>query len=88
MKHPDELRREIEALRNRISKLSAASLRISASLDVNVVLREIVESTRMLTDSRYGLIVAVDDSGQAQDYILAGLEPDERHAIYDEIKGM
>ena len=36
----DDLRREIALLRERISRLSAASLRISASLDVDTVLRE------------------------------------------------
>ena len=35
MKSSDDLRREIEALRDRISKLSAAILRISESLDVS-----------------------------------------------------
>ena len=59
---PDELRREIEALRDRISKLSAASLRISSSLDLNTVLREVVESARELTGARYGAITILDDS--------------------------
>ena len=38
MTSADELRRENEALRNRISRLSAAVLRISASLDLGAVL--------------------------------------------------
>lgn len=37
MKSHDEQRRENEALGNRISKLSAASLRISESLDVRTI---------------------------------------------------
>ncbi len=41
MQSPDEVRQEVEALRNRISKLSAAILRISVSLDVRTVLQEI-----------------------------------------------
>ena len=52
----DELGREIAALRARISTLSArisalgaASLRISASLDLETVLNEVVESARALT---------------------------------------
>ncbi len=40
MKSPDEVHRENEALRERISRLSAASVRISASLDLNTVLQE------------------------------------------------
>ena len=51
---------ENEALRARISALSAASLRISASLDLETVLNEIVDSARALIppsgmpDSRWG----------------------------------
>ena len=52
MGSPDEPKREIESLRDRISGLSAAMLRISASLDVNTVLRDIVESARALTGAR------------------------------------
>ena len=58
---PDELGREIAALRERISTLStrisalgAASLRISASLDLETVLNEVVESARALPEGRSG----------------------------------
>ena len=43
MQSPDELRREIEALRDCIPKLSAAILWISVSLDVSIVLQGVVE---------------------------------------------
>ena len=46
-------------LRDRISRLNAASLRISASFDLDTVLSEVVESVRALTDARYGGIVTV-----------------------------
>ena len=47
---------ETAALRARISALSAASLRISASLDLEMVLNEVVESARALTGARYGVL--------------------------------
>ena len=72
MKHPDELRQENKALRERISRLSAAILRISASLDLNIVLQEVVESARALTGARYGVITTVDETGQAQDFVSSG----------------
>ena len=59
--------------RDRISSLSAAVLRVSASLDLETVLREIVDSARALTGARYGLITTVDDAGQPQDFVTAGL---------------
>ena len=52
----DDLARENESLRERISALSAASLRVGASLDLDTVLHEVVESARALTGARYGAI--------------------------------
>jgi len=73
----EELKRENEILRERVSKLSAASLRIGASLDVGTVLREVVESARALTGARYGGIVATDDSGQYEEFAISGFTPQE-----------
>ena len=61
--------------------MSAASLRISASLDVNIVLREIVASARTLTGARHGVILNTDDSGKVQDYVISGPTPDERQRL-------
>ena len=83
MKSPDELRRENEALGDRISRLSAAILRISASLDVNTVLHEVVDSARALTGARYGVITTLDDAGQPQDFVSSGFTPDEHQQLAD-----
>ena len=63
MNSPDGLRQEIAALRERISRLNAAILRISASLDLDTVLPEVVDSARALTGARYGMIATVDEGG-------------------------
>ena len=70
---PDQLRQRNRMLEDRISSLSAAVLRVSASLDLETVLREIVDSARALTGARYGMITTVDDAGQPQDFVTAGL---------------
>ena len=75
--------REIEALRRRISVLSAASLRISASLDLETVLNEVVESARALTGSGYGLIITLDDAGQPQDFVSSGLSAEEHRRLVE-----
>ena len=80
MESPDELRRRIETLEDRISNLCAAVLRVSATLDLETVLREIVDSARTLTGARYGLIATVDDAGQPQDFVTAGLASGQ-HAV-------
>ena len=74
----DDLRGENAALRDRISKLSDAVLRISSSLDLETVLREVVDSARALTGARYGMIATIDRAGAIEEFIAPGLTDDER----------
>ena len=69
----DDHRREMEALRERISRLSAAVQHVSASLDLDTVLDEVVESARALTGARYGIITTIDDAGQPVDFTSSGI---------------
>ena len=46
----------------REATLTAAMLRIGASLDLDTVLREVVESARALTGAAYGVIATVDEA--------------------------
>ncbi|MXZ28013.1 MAG: response regulator [Gammaproteobacteria bacterium] len=73
-----ELTQQIEALRERISQLSAAILRISASLDLATVLQEVVDSARALTGASYGVIVTIDESGEPRDFVTSGFTPEEK----------
>ena len=75
-------------LRNRLSKLSAASLRINESLDLNTVLQEILDSARSLTDAQYGVIVTLDDSGQVEDFLTSGLTDDETQELFAMPEGL
>ena len=68
---------EAEALRERISTLSAAMLRISASLDVATVLGEVVMSARALTGARYGVITTLGETGLPDDFVTSGLTAQE-----------
>ena len=81
LKSREELRNENEALRARAARLTEASLRISASLDLPTVLREVVESARSLTDARYGLIATVDEAGRPQDVVTSGLTDEEHRQL-------
>ena len=83
LKSPDELMQEIAVLRDRISKLSAASLRISASLDLDTILSEVVESARALTGAPFGGISTIGDSGQPEDFVSSGFTPDEHRRLMD-----
>ncbi len=75
--------REIEALRERISALSAAILRINASLDVNTVLQEVVDSARALTAARYGIITTIDEGGGVREFVTSGFTPGEQRRFVE-----
>ncbi len=60
MNIPDELKRESKLLRDRISKLSEAILRIGATLHIDTELREIVESAREPAGAECGVIATAD----------------------------
>ena len=83
LKSRHELTQEIEALKERASALSAAILRISASLDLATVLQEVVDSARALTGARYGVIATVDEAGEGSDFVTSGFTPEE-HRQYAE----
>ena len=73
----DQTAAENAALRARISALSTASLSISASLDLETVLNEVVESARALTGARYGAIATIDEAGVPQDFVTSGFTAEE-----------
>ena len=88
MKNDDKRDQQIEALRNRLSQLSEASLRINESLDLDSVLQGILDSARSLTDARYGVIATFDDSGQVEDFLTSGLTADETRQLWETTKEM
>ena len=88
MKNSDELARENQALRGRLSRLGEASLRINESLDFETVLQGVLDSARSLTGSRYGVITLLDDGGRIQDFLYSGLTPEESRQFAELPNGM
>ena len=72
---------EHEALGARVSALSAASLRISASLDLETVLNEVVDSARALTGARFGAIATIDEAGAPRDFVTSGFTEAEHRRL-------
>ena len=68
---------------DRLSRLSAASLRINESLDLGEVLQGVLDSARALTDARYALITTLNDSGQVDDFLVAGLTDDQTRQLWE-----
>ena len=71
-------RPETEALRNRLSSLSEASLRITETLDLDTILQGVIDGARSLTGARYGALLILDDEGRMQDLVTSGMTPEER----------
>ena len=76
-----DLKRENDALRERIALLSAAILRINASLDLRTVLHEVMEGARELTGARFGAITTIDEAGDLEDFAYSGLSDAELQAM-------
>ena len=88
MSNAGDLARENQALRQRLSRLSEASLRINESLDFEAVLQGVLDSARSLTGARYGVITLLDDGGRIQDFLYSGLTPEETRQFAEFPNGM
>ena len=77
----DAHEREIAALRDRASRLSAAVLRVTASLDEATVLQEIVDSACALTNARYGAITTIEGAGAPRDFVTSGFTPEQHREL-------
>ena len=65
----------------RDSSLTDAMLRIGASLDLDTVLREIIDSSRALTGARVGIIATVDETGAPSDAYFSGFAPENQREL-------
>ena len=79
--------RENEDLRERLSRLSEASLRITEDLDLDTVLREVVAGARTLTGARVGGMATLDHEGRLADFTTSSLSPEERQQFIDLLEG-
>ena len=88
MKSAEELERQNEALRDRLSRLSEASLRINETLDLETVLQVALDSSRSMSGARYGVITLFDDARRIQEFVTSGLTEDEHRLFKDLPDGM
>ena len=81
MKDLGELRRENRSLRDRFARLTGTVLRVNSSLDLDTVLREVVDSACTLIGSSQGVITTVDAGGGLADFVTSGLSAGEVEAL-------
>ena len=73
---------------DRASALAAAILRVSESLDLATVLREIVEGARSLTGARLGIVATVDGSGFPGEHVFSGFTPEGERELAEWSDGL
>ena len=81
MTQDPELIQEIKMLRERLSRLSEASVRINESLDLNVVLQDVIDNARQLTNARYGLISTIAEDGGLDAFLTSGTTEEEHRGL-------
>jgi len=80
--HPDQRERDHEALQERLTRLSEASLRINESLDFDQVLQGVLDAARSLTAARYGVMTLLDDDGGVRDFLASGMTAGEAGQLW------
>ena len=88
MRRTEALEREVKTLRERLSRLSEASLRINETLDFETVLGGVLDSARVLTGSRYGVMTLRDSTGEILDCVASGMTPEQSRQFWKMPDGM
>ena len=83
MNGEDERDREIQFLRDRLTRLSEASLRINESLEFDTMLHGVLDSARALTQAPYGGITLIDESGGIQDVLFSGFTAEQSESFWE-----
>ena len=72
----DEIRKleaDVTSLRDRLSKLSEATLRLSEDHDLDSVLEGAVDNARALTGAQYGVLLVYGESGDVTGVVASGI---------------
>ena len=67
--------------RDRVQALLESVVAVGSQLDLETVLRRIVEAAVELVDARYGALGVIGDSGQLAEFVPVGLDEDQIAAI-------
>ena len=78
----DLLKEENEVLRERLTRLSEASLRINEPLEFDAVLQGVLDAARSLTDACYGVMTFHDDDAVVQNFLSSGITAEEASAVW------
>ena len=72
----------------RLVRLSQASIRITETLDLDIVLRGVVDSACSLTGACHGGVAVLGDLGRVRAFVTSGLTPEEHRLVVELPGGM
>ncbi len=75
-----------DTARDRLSRLSEATLQINESLDFDNVLQQVVDNARALTEARYGILITVEQLGELEVLFTSGIGA-EGHDLLQRMPG-
>ena len=84
----EALERENGALRERLARLSDAGARIAADLDLDTVLREVLEAARSLTGAAFSGITLLDEQGDLQEFFTPQFSEREYQSLIEMPAGL
>ena len=77
----EALRNEVDNLKNKLARLSEASIVISENLDTEAVLQEVITSVCNLTGAEYGTLLTSNPSGGIREFYTSGISPEQRERM-------
>ena len=84
----EELEQENVVLREHLSRLSQASLRINESLELDSVLQGVLDSAKLLTEARLAVLTLLDGQGHIQDVLSSGMTTPEALGVWNTPDGI
>ena len=88
MNQTEEPERERQGPEDRLSRMSQASVRITATLDLDDVLQGVVDGACSLTEATRGCITVLDDEGELQHFVTFGATSEQLQVVLELPGGM
>ena len=88
MEHTGGWTPEVDSSNDILFRLGDAGMRITRNLDLDSVLKGVIDGARSLTGARYGALLTFDESGRMGDLITSGISPDEVERIASRPEGL
>ena len=81
MPSSEALEAEIADLRERLHRLNEAGMQINEDLDLDTVLREVLDAARSLTGAEFSSMTMLNEAGELQEFITFSLSDREHQSL-------